>query len=96
MSPRCVPSRQHCRAAGRAQGAVRAAGRRTYLIINATIFAAFAILALSLALIWGYAGILQWITFFDLGGYTYAVKSRHQFRRNGGSALAVAAISPAP
>jgi branched-chain amino acid transport system permease protein len=47
----------------------------TYLIINATIFAAFAILALSLALIWGYAGILCFgqAAFFGLGGYTYAV-----------------------
>ncbi|HEY4892690.1 MAG TPA: ABC transporter permease, partial [Reyranella sp.] len=47
----------------------------TYLIINATIFAAFAILALSLALIWGYAGILCFgqAAFFGLGGYVYAV-----------------------
>jgi ABC-type branched-subunit amino acid transport system permease subunit len=47
----------------------------TYLIINATIFASFAILALSLALIWGYAGILCFgqAAFFGLGGYTYAV-----------------------
>lgn len=46
-----------------------------YLIINATIFAAFAILALSLALVWGYAGILCFgqAAFFGLGGYTYAV-----------------------
>jgi branched-subunit amino acid ABC-type transport system permease component len=47
----------------------------TYLIINSTIFAAFAILALSLALIWGYAGILCFgqAAFFGLGGYTYAI-----------------------
>jgi len=47
----------------------------TYIVINATIFASFAILALSLALIWGYAGILCFgqATFFGLGGYTYAV-----------------------
>jgi branched-chain amino acid transport system permease protein len=47
----------------------------TYLIINSTIFGAFAILALSLALIWGYAGILCFgqAAFFGLGGYTYAV-----------------------
>ena len=47
----------------------------TYLIINATIFASFAVLALSLALIWGYAGILCFgqAAFFGLGGYTYAV-----------------------
>src|SRR5262245_65997250 len=47
----------------------------TYLIINSTIFAAVAILALSLALIWGYAGILCFgqAAFFGLGGYTYAV-----------------------
>ena len=43
----------------------------TYLIINSTIFAAFAILALSLALIWGYAGILCFgqAAFFGLGAY---------------------------
>jgi branched-chain amino acid transport system permease protein len=47
----------------------------TYMMINATIFASFAILALSLALIWGYAGILCFgqTAFFGLGGYTYAV-----------------------
>ncbi len=47
----------------------------TYLIINSTIFASFAILALSLALIWGYAGILCFgqAAFFGLGGYTYAI-----------------------
>jgi branched-chain amino acid transport system permease protein len=47
----------------------------TYMVINATIFASFAILALSLALIWGYAGILCFgqAAFFGLGGYTYAV-----------------------
>jgi len=47
----------------------------TYLVINSTIFAAFAILALSLALVWGYAGILCFgqAAFFGLGGYTYAV-----------------------
>jgi branched-chain amino acid transport system permease protein len=47
----------------------------TYMIINATIFASFAVLALSLALIWGYAGILCFgqAAFFGLGGYTYAV-----------------------
>src|SRR4029453_18520593 len=47
----------------------------TYLIINSTIFAAFAVLALSLALIWGYAGILCFgqAAFFGLGGYPYAV-----------------------
>ena len=47
----------------------------TYLIINSTIFAAFAILALSLALIWGYAGILCFgqAAFFGLGGYVLAM-----------------------
>lgn len=46
-----------------------------YLLINATIYASFALLALSLGLIWGFAGILCFgqAAFFGLGGYAYAV-----------------------
>ena len=44
-------------------------------LINATIFASLAILALSLAFVWGFAGILSFgqAAFFGMGGYTYAV-----------------------
>jgi hypothetical protein len=46
-----------------------------FTLINATIYVSMAILALSLALIWGYGGILCFgqAAFFGLGGYTYAV-----------------------
>jgi ABC-type branched-subunit amino acid transport system permease subunit len=46
-----------------------------FTIINATIYASMAILTLSLALVWGFCGILSFgqTTFFGLGGYTYAV-----------------------
>lgn len=46
-----------------------------YFVINATIYVSMAILALSLALIWGFGGILCFgqAAFFGLGGYTYAI-----------------------
>ena len=46
-----------------------------FTLINATIYVSMAILTLSLALIWGYGGILCFgqAAFFGLGGYTYAV-----------------------
>jgi len=46
-----------------------------YTIISSTIFVSLAILALSLALIWGYGGILCFgqAAFFGLAGYAYAV-----------------------
>jgi ABC-type branched-subunit amino acid transport system permease subunit len=46
-----------------------------YTIINATIYASMGILTLSLALVWGYCGIISFgqTAFFGLGGYTYAV-----------------------
>lgn len=44
-------------------------------LLQATLFVAVAILALSQAFLWGYAGILSFgqAAFFGLGGYTYAV-----------------------
>lgn len=44
-------------------------------MINGAIYASYAILALSLALIWGFGGILSFgqAAFFGLGGYVYAV-----------------------
>ncbi len=46
-----------------------------YAIINATVFVALAILALSLGLVWGFGGIMCFgqTAFFGLGGYAYAV-----------------------
>ncbi|MEZ0213713.1 MAG: branched-chain amino acid ABC transporter permease [Xanthobacteraceae bacterium] len=45
------------------------------VMINGAIYSSYAILALSLALIWGYAGILSFgqAAFFGLAGYIYAV-----------------------
>lgn len=44
-------------------------------MINGTVYASYAILALSLALVWGYAGILSFgqASFFGIGGYVYAI-----------------------
>jgi branched-chain amino acid transport system permease protein len=46
-----------------------------FALINATVFVSMALLALSLALVWGFGGILCFgqTAFFGLGGYTYAV-----------------------
>ena len=46
-----------------------------FSIINATVYIAMAVLALSLALVWGFGGILCFgqAAFFGLGGYAYAV-----------------------
>jgi ABC-type branched-subunit amino acid transport system permease subunit len=46
-----------------------------FAVINATVYAAMALLALSLALVWGFGGILSFgqTAFFGLGGYAYAV-----------------------
>lgn len=46
-----------------------------FVLINATVFASMAVLALSLGLVWGFGGILCFgqTAFFGLGGYTYAV-----------------------
>jgi branched-chain amino acid transport system permease protein len=46
-----------------------------FALINATVYVAMAVLALSLALIWGFGGILCFgqTAFFGLGGYAYAV-----------------------
>ena len=46
-----------------------------FTIINVTVYVAMAVLALSLALVWGFGGILCFgqAAFFGLGGYAYAV-----------------------
>jgi ABC-type branched-subunit amino acid transport system permease subunit len=46
-----------------------------FALINATVFVSMAVLALSLALIWGFGGILCFgqTAFFGLGGYSYAI-----------------------
>jgi len=46
-----------------------------FAVINATVWIAMAVLALSLGLVWGFGGILCFgqAAFFGLGGYAYAV-----------------------
>jgi branched-chain amino acid transport system permease protein len=46
-----------------------------FAVINATVYIAMAVLALSLGLVWGFGGILCFgqAAFFGLGGYAYAV-----------------------
>ncbi|MGH7212606.1 MAG: ABC transporter permease subunit, partial [Acetobacteraceae bacterium] len=46
-----------------------------FALINATIYVSMAVLALSLALVWGFGGILCFgqAAFFGLGGYAYAI-----------------------
>ena len=46
-----------------------------FALINATVYVSMSLLALSLALIWGFGGILSFgqTAFFGLGGYAYAV-----------------------
>ena len=46
-----------------------------FVLFELTIFIVMSILALSLALVWGFGGILCFgqSTFFGLGAYTYAV-----------------------
>ncbi|MDU6725880.1 MAG: branched-chain amino acid ABC transporter permease, partial [Bradyrhizobium sp.] len=46
-----------------------------FALMQLTLFAAMAVLALSLAFIWGFGGILSFgqTAFFGLGGYAYAI-----------------------
>jgi branched-chain amino acid transport system permease protein len=46
-----------------------------YIVLQITLYFSYAILALSLAFVWGIAGIFSFgqAAFFGLGGYTYAV-----------------------
>jgi len=63
-----------------------------YTIISSTIYVSLAILALSLAFIWGYGGILCFgqAAFFGLGGYAYAVGAWNFDATLYGALLAVA------
>lgn len=49
----------------------------SFVLLQLTLYFSFAILALSLAWVWGYGGIFSFgqSAFFGLGGYTYAVAS---------------------
>lgn len=62
-----------------------------FALINATVFVSMGLLALSLALIWGFGGILCFgqTAFFGLGGYTYAVAAINFGDTTGAVPLAV-------
>ncbi|MBO0132258.1 branched-chain amino acid ABC transporter permease [Agrobacterium burrii] len=66
-----------------------------YTVINATVYVSMAVFALSLALLWGYGGILCFgqSAFFGLGAYAYAVAAIN-FGNTPAAAL-VAIIVPA-
>ena len=63
-----------------------------FALINATVFVSMAILALSLALVWGFGGILCFgqAAFFGLGGYAYAVAAINFGDTTGAVPLAIA------
>jgi urea ABC transporter permease protein UrtC len=63
-----------------------------YTLLQITLYAIFAILALSLAFIWGYGGILCFghSAFFGLGAYTYAVAVINMGESTGALLLAMA------
>ena len=64
----------------------------TYTLLQLTLYAIFSILALSLAFIWGYGGILCFghSAFFGLGAYTYAVAVINMGESTGALLLAMA------
>lgn len=66
-----------------------------YSVINATVYVSMAVFALSLALLWGYGGILCFgqSAFFGLGAYAYAIAAIN-FGNTPAAAL-VAIIVPA-
>lgn len=67
------------------------AGDDMTLILSGSIYCAFGILALSLALIWGFAGILSFgqTAFFGVGGYAYAVLALNIGNTTGAALLAI-------
>ena len=66
-----------------------------HALINATVFVSLSVLALSLAFIWGFGGILSFgqAAFFGLGGYAYAVAALNFGDTTG--AVAVGVLLPA-
>lgn len=63
-------------------------------MINGSVYATYAVLVLSLALIWGFAGILSFgqAAFFGVGGYVYAIVA---LNFDNTSAAAIVAITAA-
>jgi ABC-type branched-subunit amino acid transport system permease subunit len=66
-----------------------------YTVINATVYVSMAVFALSLALLWGYGGVLCFgqSAFFGLGAYSYAIAAINL--GNTPAAAVIALIVPA-
>jgi ABC-type branched-subunit amino acid transport system permease subunit len=64
----------------------------TYTLLQITLYAIFGILALSLAFVWGYGGILCFghSAFFGLGAYAYAVAVINMGESTGPALIAIA------
>lgn len=67
----------------------------TTTMINGTVYATYGVLVLSLALIWGFAGILSFgqAAFFGIGGYVYAVFALNYDNTTAASFVAIAAAA---
>ena len=67
-------------------------------MLELTVYMIMAILALSLALIWGYGGILCFghSVFFGLGAYTYAMSVMFNIGDSALAAFLIAIAVPAP
>lgn len=64
-------------------------------MINGSVYASYGVLALSLALIWGFAGILSFgqAAFFGIGGYTYAIAALNLDNTTAAACIAVVAAA---
>ena len=68
------------------------------VVLNVTVYMIMAVLALSLALVWGFGGILCFgqSAFFGLGAYTYAISMINVGESTGPLLLAVSFPPPSP
>jgi ABC-type branched-subunit amino acid transport system permease subunit len=64
-------------------------------MINGSVYASYGVLALSLALIWGFAGILSFgqAAFFGIGGYAYAIAALNFDNTSLAAIIAIAAAA---
>jgi ABC-type branched-subunit amino acid transport system permease subunit len=64
-------------------------------MINGSVYASYGVLALSLALIWGFAGILSFgqAAFFGIGGYAYAIAALNFDNTTAAAVVAIVAAA---
>jgi ABC-type branched-subunit amino acid transport system permease subunit len=64
-------------------------------MINGSVYASYGVLALSLALIWGFAGILSFgqAAFFGIGGYAYAIAALNFDNTTAAAVIAIIAAA---